>query len=87
VNEISGYSQNTLARQRILHEWQKIVDSQGETFIYVIKPFSNYNVIRFDLNVKNTNSVYDIVPRGYLKPTSSDEYKKAYRDLYDGNKE
>ena len=28
-----------------------------------------------------------IIPLGYVKPTSSDEYKKAYRDLYEGQKE
>ena len=56
-------------------------------FIYVIEPFNEYNHIRFSINVKNTNSVYDIVPVGFVMPTSSDEYKKAYRELYEGVKD
>ena len=81
------YTKNLSVRQDLLHVWQKIIDTQGEMFIYVIEPYDEYNHIRFYLNVKNIDSVYDNVPLGYVKPTSSDEYKKAYRDLYEGRKE
>ena len=87
VNNFSVYSQKTFARQKILHEWQKLVDIQDLMFIYVIEPYGDYNYIRFDLNVKNVYSKYDIIPIGYVKPTSSEEYKKAYRNLYEGKKE
>ena len=56
-------------------------------FIYVVEPYDNYNKIRFDINIKNTNSEYDIVPRGYVRTTSSDEYKKTYKSLYESDKE
>ena len=84
---LSAYNQNPLANQKILHEWQRIADTQDAMFIYVIEPYNDYNNIRFDINIKNTNSEYDIVPRGFVRPTSSDEYKKAYKSLYAGEKE
>ncbi|MBR0261558.1 MAG: SpoIIE family protein phosphatase [Selenomonadaceae bacterium] len=82
-------NQNTLARQKILYEWQKIVDTQDATFIYVIEPYNDYNNIRFGVNVKSTasNPDYVVRPIGYAMATSNDEYKKAYKNLYDGSKE
>ena len=87
ADNFSVYSQNNMMRQEILYWWQRIVDTQDILFIYVIEPFNNYDDIRFDINVKNVNSEYDIVPVGYVKPTSSGEYKKAYRDIYENGKE
>lgn len=72
TDNFSVYKQNTLASQKILHEWQRIADTQDAMFIYVVEPYDNYNKIRFDINIKNTNSEYDIVPRGYVRTTSSD---------------
>ena len=87
ADNFSVYSQDTSARQQILNDWQNLADTQNATFIYVIEPYNDYNNIRFNFNVKNTNSDYDIVPIGFVMPTSNDEYKKAYRDLYEGVKE
>lgn len=87
ADTFSFYSQNISAQQKIINEWQRIADTQDAMFIYVIKPYDDYNKIRFDINVKHKDSEYDIVPIGYARPTSSDEYKKSYRSLYEGGKE
>jgi len=84
ADNFSAYSQNLSARQEILDKWQNIADTQDAMFIYVIEPFDDYNNIRFDINVKQTDSVYELVNVGFVMPTSSDEYKKAYRDIYEG---
>lgn len=83
AENFSDYLQNEPKRQRILGAWQRIVDTQGELFIYAIEPQENYNAIRFVLNVENERSSYEKFSAGYVKATSSDEYKSAYRDLYE----
>ena len=86
ADNFSAYTQDNLTRQKIIDSWQNLADTQDATFIYAIEPFNEYNQIRFVVNVKNTNSDYDIVPIGFVMPTSSDEYKKSYRNLYEGIK-
>ena len=85
ADNLSVYEQDSSARQKLLREWQRIADTQDAMFIYVIEPFNGYRDIRFIVNVKNTDSEYDVFPVGYVMPTDSDEYKQAYRDLYAGN--
>ena len=87
TENFSDYVQDESNFQDTLLIWQRLVDTQAEMFIYVIEPIDNYNNIRFDINVKNTNANYAIVPRGFVRPTSSDEYKKAYRDIYERAKD
>ena len=87
AENFSDYVQDESNFQDTLLIWQRLVDTQAEMFIYVIEPIDNYNNIRFDINVKNTNANYAIVPRGFVRPTSSDEYKKAYRDIYERAKD
>ena len=87
AENFSNYIQDESNFQDTLLIWQRLVDTQAEMFIYVIEPIDNYNNIRFDINVKNTNSSYAVFPRGFVKPTSSDEYKDAYRDLYERGKD
>lgn len=84
ADNLSVYEQDTAARQELLLEWQKIADTQAATFIYVIEPFNGYRNIRFGVNVANVDFDYDVRPIGYVMPTSSNEYQKAYRDLYAG---
>ena len=87
VDNFSAAGQDPLARQKILETWQDLADTQEVMFIYVIEPFDDYNQIRFIINVKHTNSDYDIFPVGHVMPTSSEEYKREYRNLYEGGKE
>ena len=83
-DNLSVYEQDAAARQKLLREWQKIADTQDAVFIYVIEPFNGYRDIRFSVNVKKTDSSYEVRPIGYVRATSNDEYQKAYRDLYAG---
>ena len=87
AENFSDYVQDESNFQDTLLIWQRLVDTQAEMFIYVIEPIDNYNNIRFDINVKNTNANYATVPRGNVRPTSSDEYKEAYRDIYERGKD
>ena len=75
--------QNSLERQRIEQMWQRIVDTQDVMFIYAIEPQENYSAIRFLINVVNADSAYPKFPAGHTMRTSTDEYKNAYRDLYE----
>lgn len=87
VDNFSDYSQNSAARQEILRKWQILVDTQNAMFIYAIKIDNNYDAIRFILNAKNLASDSPLFEYGYVMPTSSLEYKKAYSDLYEGGKD
>ena len=40
----SRYNQDTLTRQKVLKELQKIVDTQEAMFIYVIEPYDFYKL-------------------------------------------
>ncbi|MBO4400576.1 MAG: SpoIIE family protein phosphatase [Selenomonadaceae bacterium] len=83
AENFSDYFHDEPKRQRVLRVWQRIVDTQGELFIYAIEPRENYSAIRFVLNVANWDSDYERISAGSVKATSSDEYKIAYRDLYE----
>ena len=87
VEKFYNYYQKESERQKLLHRWQNLADTQVAMFIYAIKPEDDYNSIRFLLNVKNSASDYPQFPLGYVMPTSSDEYKQAYRDLCEHGKE
>lgn len=86
VENFSDYVQDESKRQKILGEWQKLVNTQGEMFIYAIEPDSDYNTICFLLNVENSTGDYPQVTPGYVMQTTSAEYKEAYRDIYERDK-
>ena len=91
ADNVSVYEQDTQARQTLLREWQRIADTQDAVVIYVIEPFNGYKDVRFSINVRNDvgqdyDHDYFVKPIGYVMPTTSDEYKKTYRSLYDGTK-
>ena len=87
VDNFSDYIQNPSARQEILSKWQKIVDTQNAMFIYAIKPDDNFDTVCFILSAKNSTSDYPLFESGYVMPTTSLEYKKAYIELYERGKE
>lgn len=86
ADNFSAYNQNTPKQKELLNLWQTVVDTQNVTFIYAIEPFNDYKNIRFGVNVKNTDSNFEVRPIGYVMQTSSEEYEKVYRELYDGTK-
>ena len=60
-------------------------NSTGVEFIYVIKvDRTDYNHITFVFSSKNSDSIYDEFPCGYVRETTNEEYRKAYRALYEG---
>ncbi|MBQ9527784.1 MAG: hypothetical protein IJR68_09245, partial [Fretibacterium sp.] len=74
--------------QLLNQEWQLLADAQDATFIYIIQPDrTDYGHIRFVLSVMNSSVHYDRFPSGYVRPTSSEEYRQAYRALYEGKQD
>ena len=86
ADNFSAYNQNSEKLQELLDQWQKITDTQSAMFIYVIEPFNNYENIRFNMNVKHVDSIYNVLPIGEERQTSSNEYKAVSRSLYNGEK-
>ena len=70
-------------------DWQRLTDTQGATFIYIIQadPDKNYNQIRFSLSVMNSKEKYDHFFSGHIMATENEEYRKAYQDIYENKKE
>ncbi|MBQ6971332.1 MAG: SpoIIE family protein phosphatase [Synergistaceae bacterium] len=70
-------------RFRMLNdEWQRLADTQDATFIYLIRPDkTDYNHIEFFVSIMNSSVNYERYPSGYVRKTSNDEYRAAYRDL------
>ena len=69
-------------------EWRRLVNTQTATFAYAIQPdvSKNYTEIRFVLSTMNENFPYDRFHSGHIRPTSSEEYRQAYEDLYNHKK-
>ena len=69
----------------VLALFQRICDSTGVEFIYVIQPdTSDYAHIKFLFSVKREGSPYTLYEKGYIRETTNDEYRQKYRELYEG---
>ena len=63
-------------------DWQRLADTQNATFIYLIRPDkTDYNHIKFFISVQNSSEHYDRYPSGYVRQTTNDEYRQAYREI------
>lgn len=63
-------------------DWQRLADTQDATFIYLICPDkTDYNHIKFFISVMNSSAHYDRFPSGYVRKTTNDEYRQAYREI------
>ena len=63
----------------------KLCNATDMTFIYVIQPDqTDYGHITFVFSTVNWNSVYTPYELGYVRPTTNDEYRLRYRELYEG---
>lgn len=87
VENFSDYNENPSKRHTVELAWQRIVNTQGAMFIYAIEPKSDYNSIRFIIDVANETAGYKQISSGYVMPTNSEEYKVAYRELYERGKD
>ena len=70
---------------KVLSDLDKLCNSSGSTFIYVIIPdINDYAHISFIFSTIDHNSTYTKYDFGYLRETTNDEYKEKYRALYEG---
>ena len=71
-----------------LEEWtemDRLCNSSGATFIYVIRPDqSDYAHITFLFSTINRESTYTRYDFGYVRETTNDDYKTKYRVLCEG---
>ena len=63
-------------------EWERLANTQDATFIYLIRPDkTDYNHIEFFLSVMNESANYERYAPGYVRQTTNDEYRRAYREI------
>lgn len=65
----------------------RLCNSMGATFIYVIQPdLTDYGHISFVFSTVNSNySEYSPYEVGFIRETTNDEYRRQYRSLYEEN--
>ena len=74
--------------QTVLDSMERLCNSSGATFIYVIRPdLTDYGHITFLFSTINENSDYTRYEFGYVRETTNDEYREKYRMLYEGKSE
>ena len=67
-----------------LEQLDRLCNTSGATFIYVIQPDpGDYAHITFLFSTINHNSHYTKYDFGYVRETTNDEYREKYRALYD----
>ena len=83
-NDLGGdFYEETMALDA---EWRRLVDTQTATFAYAIQPDAskNFNEIRFVLSTMNKDFPYERYHTGRIRPTSNEEYRQTYQDMYEG---
>ena len=71
-------------RMNVLSMLKSTCNSMGMEFIYVIEAdTTDYNTITFVFSAANSASKYDVFPLGYVRPTTNESYREAYRGLYE----
>ena len=71
-----------------LESMERLCNSSGSTFIYVIRPdLSDYKHITFLFSTINNNSNYTRYEFGFVRDTTNEEYMEKYRKLYEGESE
>lgn len=68
-----------------LESMERLCNSSGSTFIYVIRhDLSDYKHITFLFSTINENSDYTRYEFGFVRDTTNEEYMEKYRRLYEG---
>lgn len=71
-----------------LESMERLCNSSGSTFIYVIRPdLTDYRHITFLFSTINKNTDYTRYEFGFVRDTTNEEYMKKYRKLYEGTSE
>ena len=74
----------TAEYMEVWNDMDKLCNSSGSTFIYVIIPdTSDYAHITFIFSTIDHNSKYTKYDFGFVRDTTNDEYKQKYRELYE----
>ncbi len=88
ADRMDTYAESGGKTQEYLEKWKKMSDlcnSEGVTFIYVIRPdLTDYKHITFLFSTINNNSDYQCYDFGFVRNTTNDEYREKYKRLYDG---
>lgn len=78
--QTSGQSKNY---KQDLEDIQNLCNTQAVTLIYVIVPDKDYEYITNVFNTVNHNYNYERWEIGYRRATTNNEYKKAYKQIYE----
>ena len=91
TDKMEDYAQSggvTEEYQTALNSMERLCNSSGATFIYVVRPdLADYGHITFLFSTINENSDYTRYEFGYVRETTNDEYREKYRMLYEGKSE
>ena len=73
-----------LQYQIIKREWQRLVDTQDATYIYLFNASGeNYQNVTFMINAANTKKSLGAYSSGYSIVQTDERYLKAFREIYD----
>ena len=85
MDEYAGSGGETAEYQEAWACLDRLCNTTGATFIYVIRPDpADYGHITFLFSTINHESTYTKYDFGYYRVTTNDDYKTKYRRLYDG---
>ena len=87
VSKIEDYAASggtTKEYTSALESMERLCNSSGSTFIYIIRPdLSDYKHITFLFSTINENSDFTRYEFGYVRETTNEEYMEKYRRLYE----
>ena len=87
AEKMDEYAQSGGTTPEYLRAWEemdRLCNSTGATFIYVIQPDrSDYAHITFLFSTIDHDSKYTKYDFGYVRGTTNDEYRQKYRALYE----
>ena len=87
ADRMDAYAQSGGTTQEYNETWEqldRLCNSSGATFIYVIRPdLSDYAHITFLFSTIDHDSSYTKYDFGFVRDTTNDEYRAKYRALYE----
>ena len=84
MGEYDSQGEDTQQYQRVWTGFDRLCNSSGATFVYVIEPdTTDYEHIKFIFSTMAEWSGYTKYDYGYLRQTTNDDYKEKYRRLYE----
>ena len=88
ADRLEAYAASEGTTEEYLEAWtnmDRLCNSSGATFIYVIQPdLPDYGHITFLFSTINHDSHYTKYDFGFYRETTNDDYKNKYRALYEG---